>query len=154
MEDKQMILDEENAHQFKEFNALTAYRIGSFITEKVMKENLKVCVDIFAYGKQLYHFCNDPCSVDNESWLIRKRNTVLHFGNSTRFMNCKLEGNAELLQSKYGLSASDTTLAPGGFPIRLENCGVIGAICVSGLAPLEDHQLVLDGIESLQTVNK
>jgi uncharacterized protein (UPF0303 family) len=41
---------------------------------------------------------------------------------------------------------ADYALAGGGFPIRLEGTGVIGAITVSGLPERDDHCLVVDAL--------
>lgn len=37
----------------------------------------------------------------------------------------------------------------GGFPLTLEGLGCIGAITVSGLPQVEDHDLIVDALEGL-----
>ena len=138
---------EENNYVFKQFNSTDAYNIGTSIVNEVLQTNQTVCVDIFAYGRVLFHFSSNNCIVDNDNWLRRKRNTVLYFNHCSEYMNTKLNGDSTLLESKYGLSINDYAIIPGGFPIKIENCGVVGAICVSGLAPEDDHNLIIKHLE-------
>ena len=72
------IVIEENNYVFKQFNSTDAYNIGTSIVNEVLQTNQTVCVDIFAYGRVLFHFSSNNCIVDNDNWLRRKRNTVLH----------------------------------------------------------------------------
>ena len=44
------------------------------------------------------------------------------------------------------LDAANYAACGGGFPLRLKNGCVVGAICVSGLPHLQDHQAVTEGI--------
>ena len=144
-------LIEENRFQFANFDSSTALLIGNYIANYKTKNNSAICVDIFANGRQLFHYSSDGCTVDNDNWLRRKRNTVLHFNHSTKFINRKIKGDITLLQSKYGLEVRDYCAIEGGFPIIIKNTGVIGAICVSGMLPQEDHDLILKAI--IETVN-
>ena len=142
-------LKEEEEHTFTSFNAKLAFEIGKRIAEYAIENNKQVCVDIFAYGKTLFHFASDKCIPDNDNWLRRKRNTVLYFGHSSKFISYKLNSDASLIASKYGKEIKDFAVIPGGFPIIVEGCGLVGAICVSGMKPEEDHQLVLDAISEV-----
>ncbi len=67
--------------------------LGNSITKKAMSNNLPIVIDIFAYGKQLFHFSTDATSQDNDRWVIRKRNTVLHFHHSSKYVNLKVKNN-------------------------------------------------------------
>lgn len=144
-----MKINNEEILVFKEFNSVTAYRLGKIITDKAINENIKLCTDIYVNNKCLYHFSSDQCIPDNDNWLRRKRNTVLYFNNSTKFMGNKLKEDSTLLNTKYGLEIKDYAIVAGGYPVYLENGGFIGAICVSGQAPETDHQIIEDAIKEL-----
>lgn len=140
-------LKEEELLKFNHFTSIDAFNIGNSITQKALSNNLPIVIDIFAYGKQLFHFSTDTTTQDNDRWVIRKRNTVLHFHHSSKYVNLKIKDDQSLLQTKYSLNRDDFVAIAGGFPIRIKNAGVVGAISVSGLKPDEDHQLVLDTLE-------
>lgn len=146
-------LKEEEILTFDYFTSTDAFNLGNSITKKAMSNNLPIVIDIFAYGKQLFHFSTDATSQDNDRWVIRKRNTVLHFHHSSKYVNLKVKNDQSLLQSKYSLNRDDFVAIAGGFPIRIKNAGVVGAISVSGLKPDEDHQLVLDTLEEYLHAN-
>lgn len=86
---------------------------------------------------------------DHEKWLNRKINTVLHFQQSTLYLNLKFQNNPQLLKDKYGLDLSQYTIVAGGFSIKVKDYGFIGAIAITGLDPLQDHQLVIDSLKEV-----
>jgi len=148
MNEKEMneALEEESQLEFNRFDAGAAYQIGQYISGLAISRNLKLVVDISAFGKTLYHFSSDLAIPDNEHWAQRKKNTVMMFSHSTRYMALKLDDNQSLLADKYGLDPAEYAAVPGAVPIRLKNQGVIGAVAVSGMKPMEDHQMAVSGI--------
>ena len=143
-------LQDEKDNIFKKFDAEDAFIIGSYVAKKAIENKAQICVDIYAYGRTLYHFSSDQCIPDNDNWLRRKRNTVLYFQHSSKYIFHKIKGDQTLLASKYGLKAEDYTAIHGGFPIMIESSGIVGAICVSGMEPEQDHQLILEAIKILK----
>lgn len=144
-------LEEEKKYELKTFNSENARRIGEYAILYAKEHQLDICIDIYAYSKQLFHYCGDRCTPSNERFIKKKRNSVLFFGHSTKFLYRKNNGNQEVLSQKYGLNTTDYTLTPGGFPIKLKDSGIVGTICVSGLEPEEDHKLVLMLMEWYKT---
>jgi uncharacterized protein (UPF0303 family) len=145
---------EEKRLTLTHFTSEDAYRIGVMMVEKAIKEDLPIGIDITAYGKQLFHFNSDLASPDNDNWLRRKRNTVMHFHHSSKYFYLKVNGDQDLIHSKYGLSKEDYATIHGGFPIRLIDAGVIGAICVSGMKPEQDHELITDTLYAYYSIEK
>lgn len=141
-------LIEEQQFEFTSFNADTALKIGNYAISYCKKHQLAVCINIYAYSKTLFHFCFESCSMNNEEWVRKKRNAVLYFQHSTKFLALKNKDDASLLQTKYGLSNHDYCIVPGGFPIKLKGCGNVGAICISGLTPDEDHELLIKFLQA------
>lgn len=139
-------MSKEKMIVFTYFNSSLAYQIGHYLAEKSMNESIKLCINIYAYNKCLFHFSSDLTTPDNDNWLRRKRNAVLHFSDSSKNLYEKLNGDQTLIKSKYGLDLSDYSIIKGGYPIIIENSGCVGAICVSGQSPDQDHDLVLEAI--------
>lgn len=146
-EEMNQVLEEEKQLTFKSFNAKKAFQIGEKIARAAIEQNSQVCVEIMINGKVVFHFASDQCIPDNDRWLKRKMNTVLYFHHATKYMHLKLQGDATLLSNKYGLKGSNYAIVPGGFPILVENAGVIGAIAVSGMLPEDDHQCVVQTLK-------
>ena len=138
---------EENRFMFRAFDSLAALKIGDFVTKKEMKENLPIIIDISTPFQTLYHFANIGSTANNERFIERKRNTVLLFWHSTRWVSQKVNNDVHAMHQKYGTNDNDNSILHGGFPINIENQGVIGAICVSGLTQEEDHALIIQGLE-------
>lgn len=147
-------LREEIELTFSHFTSEDAFRIGSYLAEKAIKEHLPIGIDVYAFNKTLFHFNSDQATPDNDNWLRRKRNTVLHFHHSSKYFYLKVNGDQNVIQDKYGLSKLDYATIHGGFPIRLKDAGVIGAICVSGLKPEQDHELILEALCSYFEISR
>lgn len=89
---------------------------------------------------------------DNESWVERKRRTVLRWGCSTWFMACKFGGDEKAFQEKYALGnkAGDYAIHGGGVPIRVTGVeGIVAVVVVSGLKQDEDHAVIVEVIKDL-----
>ncbi|KAI0998191.1 hypothetical protein K3495_g10002 [Podosphaera aphanis] len=89
---------------------------------------------------------------DNETWVDRKRRTVLRWGCSTWFMACKFGGDEVAFREKYGLgnSAGKYAIHGGGVPIRVTGVeGVVAVVVVSGLKQDENHAVIVEVIKDL-----
>ncbi|KAL8383311.1 hypothetical protein RB595_006859 [Gaeumannomyces hyphopodioides] len=89
---------------------------------------------------------------DNESWVARKRATVLRWGCSTWLLHCKYRGDEELFRFKFALGpeqAGRYAIHGGGVPIRVRGVeGVVAVVVVSGLKQQEDHGVIMEVINS------
>jgi uncharacterized protein (UPF0303 family) len=84
-------------------------------------------------------------SGNNGEWMRRKRNTTYAYEISSLYFETE-DGAARLVSSGYNLS--DYAPAGGAFPIIIKGGGVIGAVVVSGLTSVEDHNLAANAIAS------
>ncbi len=117
---------------------------GLFALKTLRELNPAAALEIYKNGRRMLLFITDKMSPDKENWLERKRNSVLYFGLSTHDLNKKCDGQASVLESKYGLDKGNYTLVAGGIPIVIEGVGMVGALCVTGLLPEEDHDLAVN----------
>ncbi|KAI0535929.1 hypothetical protein GGR58DRAFT_477434 [Xylaria digitata] len=89
---------------------------------------------------------------DNDSWVQRKRNSVLRFAASSWFLQCKYQGDEEAFRRKFGMSedvAGRYAIHGGGVPIRVSGVeGIVAVVVVSGLKQHEDHGVIVDVINS------
>lgn len=88
---------------------------------------------------------------DNETWVARKRNSVMRWNTATWFLSCKFGQDEELFASKFGMSkeqAGKYAIHGGGVPIRVRGVeGIVGVVIVSGLKQDQDHGVIMDVIE-------
>ena len=137
------IRNQEAALQFDRFDAGDAWRIGQSLRTFAIAHGGSVSIDITLGGLQLFHTVVEKPTPNNDRWVSRKRNTVLEFWKSSLLVTQEMLLSDRTL-SEYGLTEKDLALSGGGFPIRIKDVGVVGAIVVSGLPQTHDHQLIVD----------
>lgn len=93
---------------------------------------------------------------DHEVWVKRKKETVLRWGHSTHYMNCKFSGDAKAFAEYYGLDGGagengkgKYTCEGGGYPVFVKGVeGVVGCIVVVAEVDGEQaHGVVVKAIE-------
>ena len=84
-------------------------------------------------------------NLQSERWLQRKMNTVRTLERSSLYTSVLLRKSEETLADWY-LDEKDYAACGGGFPIRIEEVGVIGAILVEGQDHFSDHDLIVKSI--------
>ncbi len=130
---------------FDHFTPEDAWQLGQIIRQNAMKAEASLSIDITACGLQLFHCAAGQPAPNNESWVRRKRNAVLEFWKSSLLTAKEMLISGRTLQD-FGHSEMDFALSGGGFPIRVKGVGFVGAVVVSGLPQLQDHQLIVDSI--------
>jgi len=140
---------------FEHFTTADAWALGSALRERLLPIPLPVVIDIsLANQNQTLFRCCTHSGVmpDNDSWVSRKRKTVLRWGVSTWYMGCKFDGDEVAFREKYGLgnSAGEYAIHGGGVPIRVTGVeGVVAVVVVSGLKQNEDHGVIVEVIREL-----
>jgi len=141
------LLDEERTLQFAGFDEDSAWKIGSRLVEKAVKEGLPIAIDITRGNHQIFHASLRGTSADNDEWIKRKTRLVYRFGHSSFYMGQLLKSKGRSIEEVYLLSESDYAPHGGCFPIIVKDTGMVGTITVSGLPQEEDHKLVVQAIK-------
>lgn len=147
--DLDLIAAQEARLVFPRFTLETAWTLGGALREAALARAAPVAIDISLHERPLFHTALLGSGPDNADWIRRKRNLVLQLGTSTLAIGLKLTATGETLESRYGLSTRDHAAHGGGFPLTVEGLGCIGAVTVSGLPQVEDHQLIVEALEAL-----
>ena len=147
------ILMEEQSFVFTGFNANTALEIGNYLTKKANDLKLPIVIDVSSFQQCLYHFAALGSTANNEKFIRRKRNTVLLFSHSTKWVAGKVKNDVLAMHQRYATSDADYTILQGGFPIIVTAMGLVGSICVSGLTEQEDHNIIIDALTALKANN-
>ena len=138
-----MCEEQEKTFQFDHFTREDALRLGLALHENAKPFGQPVGIEISIGGLAVFRYLPEGATADNALWLARKRRSVeLMEMSSLRFM-AWMEAGGDTLESRK-LPADDYAACGGGFPILLRGTGMIGAICVSGLPHLDDHQLIIN----------
>ncbi len=126
----------------EEWNELIAWKIGNLIRDKAVDRELPCVIDI-RHGETPWFYAAMPGSGPyNEDFARRKRNTVNMFHVSSQSVHFRVKAGLDFI-TLMGLDKRDYSDAGGSFPIRLEGLGVVGSITVSGMAKMEDHELII-----------
>ena len=140
------LLQEEQELQFTKFDEATAWKIGSQLVERSVRDSLPVTIDITRGDHQLFHASLYGTSPDNDEWVKRKVRLVYRFQHSSFYMGQLLKSKGRRIEEAYLLPESEYAPHGGCFPIILKDAGMIGTITVSGLSQEEDHKLVVQAI--------
>ncbi len=138
----------EQELQFDSFDADTALETGLAMIEEARRRNNKIAIDIFAFGRTLFHFSGNGNAPSNDEMLRRKRNTTLYTGHSSLWAHVFLKNQGLRIDEKWHLDPSDHAEVGGAFPIRfLKSHGVVGSVTVSGFDHTVDHEMAVYGIK-------
>lgn len=91
---------------FPTFTAHTAWTLGCLLRSKLVAFTKPTVIDIsLAQGNHcLFHaVTHSGTTPDNDSWVARKRNTVLRWGRSTWYMHNQFAADEETFAAKFGL---------------------------------------------------
>lgn len=138
-----MLEMQEEILQFSHFTNEDAWELGSLIVAEAKRRKLPVAVSIrLNNGYTVFQYAADGTSGNNENWLRRKYNSVKLLEHSTLHTCMMLRKGEESLED-WLLDKKEYAAFGGGFPIRVEEVGVIGAVLVSGLDHVSDHDLIV-----------
>lgn len=81
--------------------------------------------------------------MNNDSWVNRKNNAVLHFKHSSYYMHVYLKSINSNVEA-HNLDPKECAAEGGAFPLIIKDQGVVGTITVSGLSGDQDHKMITD----------
>ncbi|EMC92321.1 hypothetical protein BAUCODRAFT_285172 [Baudoinia panamericana UAMH 10762] len=145
----------DNSLVFPAFTAQTAWSLGAALRTKLLAFPKPTVIDIsLAHGMHcLFHaVTHSGTTPDNDTWVSRKRNTVLRWGNSTWYMHNKYAGDEAAFQAKFSLgsTAGSYAIHGGGWPVRVRGVeGIVAVVVVSGLKQDQDHGIIVQTVSEM-----
>ncbi|MCR5488245.1 MAG: heme-degrading domain-containing protein [Lachnospiraceae bacterium] len=134
---------QEEILQFTHFTNKDAYELGKLMAEEAGKRSLAIAISIrLNSGLVLFQAMMDGTTLDNEAWMERKFNTVRRTEVSSLEFYMYLQNSGHTMADKF-MDETVYANSGGGFPIRVEDVGVIGVILVSGLNHVQDHDFIV-----------
>ena len=137
---------QEETLTLNEFDANTAWRLGTRLREMAISRGHGLVIDIRRFGQQLFYSALAGTTPNNPDWARRKGNVVAHFHRSSYGMGLELELKNLSLEERYALPFGEYAAHGGSFPIRVIHAGVVGSITVSGLPQRADHELIVEAL--------
>lgn len=135
------ILESEKELLFTEFDENTAWNLGVFAAEHVLKKKLPVAIRIERDGQILFQSSFTGTTVDNDHWLKGKINVVRHFRHSSFYISKKLIESGKSMEDKYLLDSTIYRAKGGAVPLFINKSSIAAVFAISGLRDDEDHNL-------------
>ncbi|MFA9378804.1 MAG: heme-degrading domain-containing protein [Lachnotalea sp.] len=145
---------QEEILQFSHFTNDDAWELGNIIVTAAKKLDVTIATSIkLNSGYTVFQHGFDGTNLVNEKWMDRKFNIVKVTEKSSLYAAMLLQRSEETLED-WGLNAKDYAACGGGFPIRVEEVGVIGAVVITGLDHVTDHDLLIKCISKYLHVDE
>ena len=143
---------QEELLRFSRFGRKDAWELGQLMVSRILREKLVIAVSIrLANGFVLFQYAPDGTTLNNEDWMIRKFNVVRDLEISSLLNVLRFKKRNVTMESK-GLDPKKYAASGGAFPIHVSGTGVVGAVLVSGLPHLMDHDFLIESISSFLKV--
>jgi uncharacterized protein (UPF0303 family) len=139
------LMKQEKDLVFQSFNSETAYEVGMMLINRAKKEGKVVAVSITVGKQNIFHYAMDGLGPDADNWIRRKSNVVYEYHKSSLWLGEKLKRDGVNLEF-HGRNPYDFMTNGGAFPISVKGAGVIGAIAVTGLPHLDDHEYIVTAL--------
>jgi uncharacterized protein (UPF0303 family) len=132
---------------FPRFDNSTAWDLGVHLTEAARAARHPIAIAIRRNGQRLFHAALPGSSAENDAWIERKSGVVDRYGHSSYFVGTQFRARGEDFDKDSRLDVNLFAAHGGAFPIFVQNVGAIGAVAVSGLPQVEDHNFVVTELE-------
>lgn len=121
-----------------------AIDIGLLAVKHAREQRLAIALEVHRAGRVVFRAALPGSTPDNDRWLTAKARVVESFHHSTLFERVRHEESNIDFYAATGLSPETFAAHGGGVPLAIKGTGVIGALIVSGLPQVEDHNFAMD----------
>ena len=130
------------------FDEATALKLGMILLDLARKDALPVVINIRTANRTLFHAALPGSVPLGDVWARRKSATALLIQASSMMVGLRNAEKGRTLAID-GLDEANYADHGGAVPIRVKGVGMVAVATVSGLPQVEDHRLVVKGIEAL-----
>lgn len=142
------LVAEESELQFERFTFDDAWMLGGRLRAAASEAGHPVAIAIWFGPQRVFHAALPGATADNDGWLDRKHRVVERFGRSSMLVGEEFRAKGEDFDVHARLDPREFAAHGGVVPIRIREAGVIGAVGVSGLPELADHDLVVEQLRA------
>lgn len=134
---------EEVELRFDDFTHDDAWVLGGRMRQAAAEAELPIVIGILLGEQRVFHAALAGSSADNDGWLARKSRVALRYGQASLAVGESFRQLGKDFDTESRLDPREYAAHGGVVPIRLKGGTVIGAVGVSGLPQLEDHEFVV-----------
>lgn len=155
MDELMKVLDmQEEILQFTHFTNADAWELGTMIVMEAKRRGANVGVMIRRNnGQVVFQYCDNLITPYNEELMKRKSNTVRMTERSSLKLYMAGTRSPESIK-QMTLDPKEYVALGGGFPIRVEEAGVVATVAVSGLGQVSDHDIIIKCISKYLHVDE
>lgn len=148
-DDLALIARQEQTLHLLNFDADTAWQLGSLLHELAVTRHHSLVIDIRRFGtpdQQLFFAATPGTTPDNSRWVQRKINAVARLHRSSYALGLALAESGRSFSDRYNLPEADYATHGGCFPLHVTGAGILGAVTISGLPQRDDHNLAVEAL--------
>lgn len=148
----EQLSDEAQDVTLTTFTAADAVGLGLIAVERAQDSHLPIVIEVRRLGQVAFRAAMPGSRRDSDGWIQRKARVVERFEDSTLAVRVKYEERGTTFNDSTGLSELDYAAHGGGVPITVHGVGIVGAIYVSGLPQVDDHDLAIACLRDLKAM--
>lgn len=142
------LVAEASELQFDRFTLDDAWVLGGRLRAAAAEAGHPVAIAIWFGRQRVFHAALPGATADNDAWLDRKHRVVERYGQASLLVGEEFRAKGEDFDVHARLDPRKFAAHGGVVPIRIREVGVIGAVGVSGLPELADHELVVEQLRA------
>ncbi|ENN83849.1 hypothetical protein RHSP_41497 (plasmid) [Rhizobium freirei PRF 81] len=142
------IKEQEQSLILPGFKYEDAWCLGQSLYTKAIERHLPLFMEVFVNGGVRFAAASPKAHNNLADWVRRKRNLTLRMGQSSYLTDVMFKEHGISLEA-FGMDLVNFGLGGGSIPIAVSDIGIIGAVTVSGLPNIDDHNLAVECIAEL-----
>jgi uncharacterized protein (UPF0303 family) len=144
------LLQQESDLTFSTFTNEDAIGVGQELLKLALAEKAPVIVQVRIGEQIIFHSALTESSSENDWWINRKYRVVERFKHSSMYVRVSFEEKNQSFEEDSGLDNELFAAHGGGFPINVSGIGIVGVALVSGLPQVEDHKMIIKGLNNFK----
>ncbi|WP_095170897.1 MULTISPECIES: heme-degrading domain-containing protein [Blautia] len=134
---------QEEILQFSHFTNEDAWELGMMLVAESRRRGLDCAVSIRRNnGYAVFKYAGNTTNLNNDRWMDRTFNTVRTLEKSSLLVYSELQKNEETMVD-IALDPKEFSCMGGGFPVRVDEVGVVGAIMVTNQNHYINHDIIV-----------
>ena len=134
---------QEEILQFSHFTNEDAWELGMMLVAESRRRGLDCAVSIRRNnGYAVFKYAGNTTNLNNDRWMDRTFNTVRTLEKSSLLVYTELQKSEETMVD-IALDPKEFSCMGGGFPVRVEEVGAVGAIMVTNQNHYINHDIIV-----------